>query len=242
MFVEIPFVGNKTESLKKQINRLTADIRPDLDLRFVAKPPQSVHTYFQVKDPVPTHLKSDVVYAVKCADCGETYVGKTERQCARRMFEHGAPKGIFGKQPNIEDDDDNTATTNDEEQQRDPPLRRSSRIRNQTKEVVNARTNRTTDRKSEQTTEVEGKEEKTDNDIVPSSSSALTDHANNTGHRIDWAGVRVLWGDHIPRRLLIKESLVIQAHQPRLNRTTHSVPLLVYPEGLDRASVPDLHG
>lgn len=257
MFVEIPFVGNKTETLKKQINRLTADIRPDLDLRFVARPPRSVHTYFQVKDPVPTHLKSDVVYAVKCADCGDTYVGKTERQCARRMFEHGAPKGIFDKQPDIEDDDDMMATTNDEEprtrsrkrkinkveeqQQPEPPLRRSSRIRNKTKEVVNAQTNQTSDRKIEQTTKVKGKKEKTDNDIVSSSTSALTDHANNTGHRIDWAQVRILWGDHNPRRLLVKESLVIQAHQPRLNRTTHSVPLLIYPEGLDRTSIPDPH-
>ena len=50
----------KTETLKKQINRLTSNIRPDLDIRFVAKPPQTVHTYFPVKDPVPTHLKSEL--------------------------------------------------------------------------------------------------------------------------------------------------------------------------------------
>ena len=34
MFVEIPFVGDKTESLKKQINRLTSNFRPDLDTSF----------------------------------------------------------------------------------------------------------------------------------------------------------------------------------------------------------------
>ena len=39
MFVEIPFVGSETESLKKQISRLTSDIRPDLEIYFVAKPP-----------------------------------------------------------------------------------------------------------------------------------------------------------------------------------------------------------
>ena len=43
-------------------------------------------------------------------------------------------------------------------------------------------------------------------------------------------------------RLLIKESLVIRAQEPRLNRTTHSVPLLVFPEGLERHLVSDPNG
>ena len=96
------------------------------------------------------HLKSAIVYAVKCGDCGETCVGKTERKCARRMFEHGAPKQNFGKQPNTKDDVDNKISTTNDKQPRthksrrttdelagddqpNPPLRRSSRIRNKTK-------------------------------------------------------------------------------------------------------------
>ena len=255
MFVEIPYVGNKTETLKKQINRLTSNIRPDLDIRFVAKPPHSVQTYFPVKDPVPTHLKSDIVYSVKCADCGETYVGKTERQCARRMFEHGAPKDFFGKQPNTDDDDDNNSNTNvprtqtttrtnnrvEQIEDRNPPVRRSSRIRNKQSKVGITPSNPTSDRKIEQSTEFERKKEKTDTAIVSISSSSLTEHAKTTGHHIDWAQVRILWGDHVPHRLLVKESLIIQAHQPRLNRTTHSVPLLIYPEGIDRNLIPNPH-
>ena len=54
--------------------------------------------------------------------------------------------------------------------------------------------------------------------------------------------VRILWRDNISYRLLIKESLVIRAHEPVLNRTTHSVPLLVFPEGLERDLVPDPNG
>jgi hypothetical protein len=261
MFVEIPFVGKQTDALKKQINRFTSNVRPDLDLRFIARPPRSVQTHFPVKDPVPIHLQSDIVYSVQCADCRETYVGKTERQCAKRMYEHGAPKHTFGKHQNHDDDDDepnnNSTVTNDEvprgqttrrtttrvdhSHEQDPPLRRSSRIRNKTNAVANARANPTTDRKIEQSTGVERKKEKADTAIVSSSSSSLTEHANNTGHRIDWSRVRILWGDQIPHRLLVKESLVILAHQPRLNRTTHSVPLLIYPEGLDRKLVPDPH-
>lgn len=164
---------------------------------------------------------------------------------------------IQNKQTNINEDDDNKTKTDDGEPRKrktrrstnqveplddqTPPLRRSSRIRNRKEKVANASANPTTDRKIEQTTEVVRKKEKADNAIVSSSSSSLTEHANITGHTIDWAQVRILWGDQIPHRLLVKESLIIQAHQPRLNRTTHSVPLLIYPEGIDRKLVPNPH-
>ena len=36
-----------------------------------------------------------------------------------------------------------------------------------------------------------------------------------------------MWRDNNSYRLLIEESLVIRAHEPQLNRTTHSMPLLV---------------
>ncbi|CAF5222785.1 unnamed protein product, partial [Rotaria magnacalcarata] len=32
-------------------------------------------------------MLSDVVYSVKCKDCGQLYIGKTERQCIRRLQE-----------------------------------------------------------------------------------------------------------------------------------------------------------
>ena len=33
MYVEIPFIGKQTEMMKKKISRLTAESRPDLDIR-----------------------------------------------------------------------------------------------------------------------------------------------------------------------------------------------------------------
>ena len=41
LFVEVPYIGNHTESIKKKIQHLTGSIRPDLDVRFVAKTPTS---------------------------------------------------------------------------------------------------------------------------------------------------------------------------------------------------------
>ena len=59
---------------------------------------------------------------------------------------------------------------------------------------------------------------------------------------MDWNSFRIVWRDNNVYRLLIKESLIIRVYEPRLNRTTHSVPLLVFPEGLEPHLVPDPNG
>ena len=57
LFVEIPFIGGQTDLMKKKIQHLTGSIRPDLDVRFVAKPPRTVQTFLPTKGPVPKHLQ-----------------------------------------------------------------------------------------------------------------------------------------------------------------------------------------
>jgi hypothetical protein len=94
LYVEVPFIGKQTDLMKK-IQNLTGSIRPDLDIRFLAKPLSAVQTFFPTKDRVPKHLQSNTVYATRCKDCGDTYVGMTKRQTATRLCEHGAPKDTF---------------------------------------------------------------------------------------------------------------------------------------------------
>ncbi|CAF1574985.1 unnamed protein product [Didymodactylos carnosus] len=59
------------------------------------RPPKSVGSFFQVKDNIPNLLQSNLVYAVNCNDCTDSYCGKTERQVCRRLVEHGAPKCVL---------------------------------------------------------------------------------------------------------------------------------------------------
>ena len=66
LFVEIPFIDMQTDLMKKKIQQLTGSIRPDLDVRFVAKPPRTLQTFFPTKDPVPKHLQSNTMYAATC--------------------------------------------------------------------------------------------------------------------------------------------------------------------------------
>ena len=44
--------------------------------------------FCSVKDKIPTHQKSNVVYSIRCPGCGDEYVGKTDRCVITRMSEH----------------------------------------------------------------------------------------------------------------------------------------------------------
>ena len=155
LFVEIPFIGEQTDLMKKKIQHLTGSIRPDLDIRFVAKPPRTVQTFFPTKDPVPKHLQSNTVYVAPCKKCGDTYVRMTKRQTVTRLCEHGAPKDTFDRKNNNNIDGvqpitvqqqtrssrSTTTKAKAKQQQQEPPLRRTSRIRNQTATFATTVTN-----------------------------------------------------------------------------------------------------
>ena len=177
-------------------------------------------------------------------------MGMTKRQTVTRLCEHGAPQDTFDRKTNnivdgvqpitvqqqTRSSRSTTTKAKAKQQQQEPPLRRSSRIRNQTGTFATTVTNTNDDRQSDHTTKTKEQTKNVDN------SSSIAEHEESTGHRMDWKNFRVVWRDSNVYRLLIKESLVIKAHEPRLNRTTHSVPLLVFPEGLERHLVPNLHG
>lgn len=72
--------------------------------------------------------------------------------------------------------------------------------------------------------------------------SSIKQHEKEIGHRMDWSNFRIIGQDNHRYRLLIKESLLIRAFEPELNKTTHSVPLIVFPDGLPRDLFPNPEG
>ena len=214
LFVEVPYIGNHTESIKKKIQHLAGSIRPDLDVRFVAKPRRAVQTFFPTKDPVPKHLQTNTVYAATCKECGDTYVGMTKRQAVTRLCEHGAPKETFDRKTNnnidgvqpitVQQQTRSTRnTTTKEKAKQGPRLRRSSRIRNRTATLATTVNNRNDDRQSDHTTKTRQRTKNVDN------SSSISEYEESTGHQMDWENFRIVWRDSNVYRLLIKESLVI---------------------------------
>ncbi len=199
MYVEVPYIEDATTELRNKLKHLCNQLRPDFDIQFFMKPPTATQLLFQIKDPIDKPMKADVVYSIKCSNCEHFYIGKTQRQCIRRLHEHGAPKH-------------NTFDNNIVE------LRRYDRLNN--------KHTTTASRSSIITENKDG------------TKSAVKQHEEETGHRIDWKNFHVVTQDNHPYRLLIKESLLIKAYEPELNRTTHSVPLIVFPDGLPKTFLP----
>ncbi|CAF3224949.1 unnamed protein product [Rotaria socialis] len=98
MYVEIPFIEDATKEFRNKITHLCKKLRPDLDIQFFTKPPPAVQMLYQSKGPIDKKMKSDVVYSIKCTKCHYSYIGKTERQCVKRLHEHDAPKSSSGQQ------------------------------------------------------------------------------------------------------------------------------------------------
>jgi hypothetical protein len=71
--------------------------------------------------------------------------------------------------------------------------------------------------------------------------SDLSKYNEDTGHRTGRKDFRVVWRYENLYRLLIKESLLIQAYKPELNRTTHSVPWIVFSDGKTTDFLPDIN-
>ncbi len=63
-------------------------------------------------------------------------------------------------------------------------------------------------------------------------------HQKETNHVIDWQNSQIVCSESNPHKLLIKESLIIKAYEPEMNRTTHSVPLYIYLNGIEKELLP----
>jgi hypothetical protein len=66
-------------------------------------------------------------------------------------------------------------------------------------------------------------------------------HRHPHPHPQDWANTQAVCIESDKYKLLIKESLLIRTYQPELNRTTHSVPLHIFPNGVSKQYLPKLN-
>jgi hypothetical protein len=72
--------------------------------------------------------------------------------------------------------------------------------------------------------------------------SALSQHENQTHHRIKWSNLHVFQHCKHPYRLLLKRSSLMDALESVLNKTRYSVLLILCAEELPRHISPDLNG
>ncbi|CAF1618816.1 unnamed protein product [Didymodactylos carnosus] len=191
---------------------LVKKVRPEIHIQPIPRPSPSVSTFFPVKDLILKDLQSHIVYQLNCLDCEASYIGKTIRQIKRRLKEHGAPQPI--KQSSLSHLSIDTPTSTQE-------VRRSAR---NTRKKVNYKEMNSPSNLDHEDIDLE----------VTTTNSALRKHELETKHTIDWLSLKILAKDNAKYRLLVRESLAILDKQPLLNRTVSSVPLVVFPDGVEK--------
>ena len=83
---KLPYLGNISHNIKKELQQFIKKQLPDSKLRFIHTTTKLKHC-FHTKDPQNHHGRSNVVYRLNCS-CGSFYIGQTRRNLIKRLQEH----------------------------------------------------------------------------------------------------------------------------------------------------------
>ena len=72
---------------QKRIRRLLKRYCNNIDIKLIFSS-FKIGNLFSAKDPIPSNLRSSVVYKFSCAGCNACYVGETTRHFSTRVREH----------------------------------------------------------------------------------------------------------------------------------------------------------
>ena len=88
LMIVLPYLGNLTKQLEKNIKKAIHETIPDLQVRFVFRASTRLSNLFRFKDKIPHYLSSGVIYKFTCHGCNSMYIGETIRHAKRRYEEH----------------------------------------------------------------------------------------------------------------------------------------------------------
>ena len=84
----LPFFGDQSLNLQRDVSNLIAKFYPFLDPRIVLRNQFSIGTFFRYKDRLPKSCHSGVIYEFSCASCQASYVGSTYQRLFTRVAQH----------------------------------------------------------------------------------------------------------------------------------------------------------
>ena len=87
-FYKLPYIGDYSNHVGKQISKLVSKYCTDDTKIQLIFTPFKIGSCFSLKDKPLFSLKSNVVYKFSCASCSASYVGETSRHLATRINEH----------------------------------------------------------------------------------------------------------------------------------------------------------
>ena len=88
VYFTIPYKGNASLTLRKNLTKLLKSFYPQLAIRVVFKPNSTIGDWFNIKDKIPFELRSSVIYLYKCRECNLRYVGQTGKHLKERISNH----------------------------------------------------------------------------------------------------------------------------------------------------------
>ena len=88
IFIKLPYKGQQSNILKRQLTRLYAKLAPWLKLNFIFFASNRIKKLSKLKCQLPVTKCSHVIYKVNCSECKEFYIGLTNRRLETRQHEH----------------------------------------------------------------------------------------------------------------------------------------------------------
>ena len=88
LYVKFPYYGYITDKITKDLNSFFRKFYPQLQITIVNVNSFSIQSFFKLKETLPDHLCSSIIYKYNCMSCNAHYIGSSKRQFRCRIDEH----------------------------------------------------------------------------------------------------------------------------------------------------------
>ena len=85
VYINLPFKGEQSSKIKKQLSRLFSRTTPWIKLNFLF---HASNKRSKLKSVLPIVKCSHLIYHISCSECDEFYIGLTNRCLKTRIYEH----------------------------------------------------------------------------------------------------------------------------------------------------------
>ena len=86
-YFRLPYIGHYSKITQKRLTTIINRYCLPFEIKLVFSQ-YKIKNLFSFKDPIPSNLKSGVVYKFTCAVCNSRYIGETMRHLSTRIREH----------------------------------------------------------------------------------------------------------------------------------------------------------
>ena len=87
-YVKLPYLGPVSFEIRNSLKNTLRTSYPQIKFNFVFINNNTIGNFLKPSSPIPSNLRSNVVYLFSCSSCTARYVGSTSRWLLHRILEH----------------------------------------------------------------------------------------------------------------------------------------------------------